>query len=83
MHIFGISLYPLSPYMEFQKNHNLKGMPTKTFQLDGHWTHRKVKTEVIICTCGNKYIKTRPNQIVCVRCIGVQITEKRKSKAKN
>ncbi|TSC67007.1 MAG: hypothetical protein G01um101472_565 [Parcubacteria group bacterium Gr01-1014_72] len=41
----------------------------KHFQQDGHWIVRPVKTVILICECGNKYIKTRLNQTVCVGCL--------------
>ena len=28
-----------------------------------------LKGEIIVCACGNKYLKTRDQQIVCVRCM--------------
>lgn len=42
----------------------------KTFQNGiGQWVVKKTRTEILLCICGNKYIKTRKNQEVCVRCI--------------
>jgi hypothetical protein len=41
----------------------------KHFQKDGRWVSRPKPTEILICVCGNKYIKTRKNQNTCVRCI--------------
>jgi len=46
----------------------LKG-PPKQFQQDGHWIVKPGKTQVLVCTCGNRYIKTRPGQAVCIRCL--------------
>lgn len=43
--------------------------PPKQYQQDGHWIVKPRKTEVLVCTCGNRYIKTRPGQTVCVRCL--------------
>ena len=43
--------------------------PTKTFQQDGHWIEKTDKTPIIICECGNRYLKTRPGQKVCLRCL--------------
>jgi hypothetical protein len=48
----------------------------KTFQQDGKWVERPAKTSILMCSCGNKYIKTRENQIVCVRCIGKTVLVK-------
>jgi hypothetical protein len=41
---------------------------TKTFQVAGKWTERKTKTAVTICLCGNKFIKTKETQLVCIWC---------------
>ncbi len=46
----------------------LKG-PPKHYQQDGHWVVKPRKTDILICTCGNRYIKTRPHQAVCLRCM--------------
>lgn len=43
--------------------------PTKTFQQDGHWIEKTDKTPIVICECGNRYLKTRPGQKVCLRCL--------------
>jgi hypothetical protein len=43
--------------------------PTKTFQQDGHWVEKPHITPVVICACGNRYLKTRPAQKVCLRCL--------------
>jgi len=42
----------------------------KTYQKDGKWVERPGHTMILVCSCGNKYIKTRENQVLCVRCIG-------------
>ncbi len=42
----------------------------KTFQNPvGKWVEKRTRTEILLCVCGNKYIKTRKEQTVCVRCI--------------
>ncbi|MDO8564379.1 MAG: hypothetical protein Q7R88_00080 [bacterium] len=41
----------------------------KTFQHNGKWTEKATPTVVLLCACGNKYIKTRLEQTVCIRCI--------------
>ncbi len=36
------------------------------------WTYKiqlPLKTPIVVCLCGNKYLKTREGQIACVRCI--------------
>jgi len=43
--------------------------PTKTFQQDGHWIEKTDKTPILICECGNRYLKTRLGQKVCLRCL--------------
>jgi hypothetical protein len=43
--------------------------PTKTFQKNGHWVEKKGVTPILLCECGNRYLKTRPNQKVCLRCL--------------
>lgn len=42
--------------------------PTKTFQQDGHWVVKPRKTPILMCDCGNRYLKTRPGQTMCLRC---------------
>lgn len=34
----------------------------------GKWVFKPLKSTVVICACGNKYIVTRPKQIECVNC---------------
>lgn len=41
----------------------------KHFQKDGKWIVKPSTTVVLVCVCGNKYIATRENQTVCIRCI--------------
>src|SRR6185437_289113 len=43
--------------------------PTKNFQQDGHWIETTEKTPILICECGNSYLKTRPGQKICLRCL--------------
>ncbi|MBI5644521.1 hypothetical protein HY970_00295 [Candidatus Kaiserbacteria bacterium] len=40
----------------------------KTFFKDGKWIDKTDAPEVVVCSCGNKYIKTRDGQIQCLRC---------------
>ena len=40
----------------------------KTFMKNGKWIDNPNEPAVRICTCGNKYIKTRPEQDACLRC---------------
>jgi hypothetical protein len=45
--------------------------PGKTFHKDGHWIENPRKTSVLVCTCGNKYLKTRHGQNKCLRCLSM------------
>lgn len=47
---------------------SIKPISTRTFQKDGKWVEKITLTEVLLCVCGNKYIKTRNLQIACLRC---------------
>lgn len=40
----------------------------KTFHKDGKWIDNPNLVEVKLCTCGNKYIKTREGQNACLGC---------------
>jgi hypothetical protein len=51
--------------------------PTKTFQQDGHWIVKIKKTPILVCECGNRYLKTRPQQLKCLRCLAYRTTEHR------
>ena len=48
--------------------------PSKTFQENGHWIEKKNKTAILVCECGNKYIKTRAAQARCLRCLAYLTT---------
>jgi len=43
--------------------------PPKQYQQDGVWVVKPRKTAILLCSCGNRYIKTRPGQSVCIRCM--------------
>ncbi|MHB1086864.1 MAG: hypothetical protein ACYCZ0_03900 [Minisyncoccota bacterium] len=45
----------------------------KTFFKDGKWTDSTKEVVVVVCTCGNKYIKTREGQSECLSCVGVRL----------
>ena len=51
-----------------QKNSQMREVK-KTFQQDGQWIERPNKTIILICVCGNRYLKTRAKQEKCLRCI--------------
>ena len=36
---------------------------------DGKWIANPNKVAVVLCKCGNKYIKTREGQRECLRCL--------------
>ncbi len=42
---------------------------SKTFQFDGHWIEKPNRTPIVVCPCGNKYLKTRAGQTKCLRCL--------------
>jgi len=33
------------------------------------WVERVTQAQILECSCGGKYIKTRPNQTICVACM--------------
>ncbi|HVS79616.1 MAG TPA: hypothetical protein VHF05_01425 [Candidatus Paceibacterota bacterium] len=43
--------------------------PIKTFQKNGKWVEHPGATRILECACGTKYIKTRPNQESCIKCM--------------
>ncbi|HVV39276.1 MAG TPA: hypothetical protein VHD31_03030 [Candidatus Paceibacterota bacterium] len=43
----------------------------------GHWTERKRRTTTLVCTCGTRYIKTRPGQTTCLVCMRAAIEAKK------
>ncbi len=51
-------------------NPQMRG-PSKTFQQDGHWIEKPHITAILICVCGNRYLKTRALQELCLRCASV------------
>ncbi len=51
-------------------NPQMRG-PSKTFQQDGHWIEKPHITAILICVCGNRYLKTRVAQELCLRCASV------------
>jgi hypothetical protein len=42
---------------------------SKNFMKNGRWIDNPNKPAVVVCACGNKYIKTRELQRVCLRCM--------------
>ena len=43
--------------------------PQEIFQKRGVWVEKPRKSAILICACGNKYIKTRKEQSICIQCI--------------
>ncbi len=41
----------------------------QSFNHIGKWQPKPRRSEILTCVCGNKYIKTRKNQIECLRCM--------------
>ncbi|MEX2010266.1 MAG: hypothetical protein WD874_00480 [Parcubacteria group bacterium] len=35
----------------------------------GKWVEKKTRSEILLCPCGAKYIKTRKGQGTCVKCL--------------
>ena len=35
----------------------------------GSWVERPRRASILLCECGNRYIKTRKGQTVCVQCL--------------
>jgi hypothetical protein len=54
-----------------EKRHSPLREPRKTFQQDGHWIEKPNKTAILVCECGNRYLKTRRNQLSCLRCVSL------------
>jgi hypothetical protein len=69
----GIFMAPKKPNLKAPADSTRKYVqtkgPTKTFQQDGHWIEKTEKTPILMCECGNRYLKTRPAQKVCLRCL--------------
>lgn len=42
---------------------------SKNFMKNGRWIDNPNKPAVVVCACGNKYIKTRRGQTECIACI--------------
>jgi len=39
------------------------------FTQRGKWVEKPRRCEILICICGGKYLKTRPGQINCLKCV--------------
>ncbi|MDD5068582.1 MAG: hypothetical protein PHS53_04525 [Candidatus Pacebacteria bacterium] len=45
-------------------------LPPRQYQnMKGKWVEKVTKSTVLLCVCGNKYLKTRPGQTTCVPCL--------------
>lgn len=49
----------------------MKKETPKKFQRKGPgvWVEKPRRCEILVCSCGNKYLKTRENQTMCINCI--------------
>ncbi len=47
----------------------MKPVKPRTFQSKGKWVEKPRISEVLVCVCNNKYIKTRKNQVTCIKCM--------------
>lgn len=53
----------------------MKKIPQKTIvqqkvhSQKGKWVEKPRRMAILVCSCGNKYVKSRHIQKVCVRCI--------------
>ncbi len=45
------------------ESHVVKHTPPNGYQ------YKPLKSVILICSCGNKYVKTRENQKVCLYCV--------------
>lgn len=54
----------------------------KTFFRNGKWIDNPNETTVVVCECGEKYIKTRPHQSLCLHCLSTKKNEKSVKRAK-
>jgi hypothetical protein len=51
-------------------------VPVKIHNNHGMWTPKVTKSQILVCSsCSIKYIKTRPQQITCVKCALVPLTK--------
>lgn len=41
----------------------------KNFNRTGKWVEKPRLSEILTCSCGNKYIKARIGQTLCVKCM--------------
>lgn len=40
----------------------------KAVSQHGKWVFKPLRSTIVVCVCGNKYIVTRINQVECVKC---------------
>lgn len=59
-----------------KKNSNNNMQPSKrTFQNTmGKWVEKTTRTEILVCYCNKKYIKTRTGQKSCLPCMYIEKT---------
>ena len=46
-------------------NPNVKRKPSQIVK----WVYRPLKSTIVVCACGNKYISTHEGQTTCVFCM--------------
>ena len=46
--------------------HKVVKAPPKTFMKEHHWIENPNQTAIVVCSCGNKYMKTRIGQTMCI-----------------
>jgi len=54
--------------------------PTKTFMRDGHWVEKRTHAPILTCSCGMRYLKTRPGQITCLQCLNRPPQQKKRGR---
>ncbi len=64
-----------SSVSNFMKKTPQEVLPKKKVSQPGKWIERPRRMEILTCSCGNKYVKSRPNQKVCVRCINEMVAK--------
>ena len=47
----------------------MKPIQPQTIQRTGKWVEKPRISEILVCSCNNKYIKTRKDQITCIKCM--------------
>lgn len=48
---------------------NISPIAKKNVNQPGKWVFKPLRSIVVTCVCGNKYVITRKKQIECINCI--------------